>query len=1051
MKYNKLMLMLFIWSGFITMSTAATVNMTPIITYLLSDTSSEAENNTTIESNTTEPPGVNCTYGGIRIDSGIDADGSGTLEEDEITSTTYVCDANDTTAPIITLLGNNPDTYEASYTAYTDEGATATDDVDGNVSVVRSGSMSSYTVGTYLFTYTATDSSGNTATATRTVNVLDTTAPTITITGDNPTYIEWGSVYSDEGAIARSPNEEGSNPVSITSNTVDTSIIGAYEVVYSSTDDYNNTATATRTVYVVDSTPPVVTLIGDNPQVIIQGSSYVELGAYAVDNHDGNISSVYIYIDASDVDTSTEGDYNVSYIAYDNSQNASAFVYRTVSVTTIANDCIEVVPSFLYNIVETDQTLCYDASTGASISCTGTGQDGEYLGNDINYTSCAEGKVVVDNVTGLMWQSTTDTDGVDGLGDGDKMTQSNAQSYCETLDYGGYTDWRLPSTKELYSIYMFSGEDISGVTGASSNGTDVNVTGYKPFINTGYFDIGYGDTSKQERKIDGQYATSTLNVSKVISGISEGEEDAFFGVNFVDGHVKSYEMTLNGEVEPNFNYYVRCVRGNASYGKNDFAFTDNGTILDKATNLTWERNDHNASNFEDAVSICENLDHGGSTEWRLPNIKELQSLVDYTRTPEANNSASIDTTYFNSTAFINEAGQTDWGYYWSSSALLNHQGSGNKGGYITFGRGMGYINAPVDVHGAGAQRSDFKTVAGRDADNVTEFTVENNATFGTTAYRKGPQGDLIRVEHNFVRCVSGNADLVVTNTEVEDITDKILTNGSANCADYVAQYAATAIDVENSTEFTASLLIEVGNEVCTFNSNGIPNHDFNDGAGFAHDASEQDHVLMVTTTPTFAASPTDLTLGEANAVLLNGVKVSLLPAGCYGVSDGVKDCTDNNQPYRAVPASGLNPKFKVDSHNAHTNSSGTYHYHASPEALFDTSGSVVSPVIGFAADGFPIYGSYYDDNGTVRKVESSYQIKSGIREDYTYDGVDYNISEEGAYEGQYRDDYEYNATKSPLDECNGMTVNGEYGYYVTDDYPYIINCYSGTKNSSFKQ
>ena len=80
---------------------------------------------------------------------------------------------SDTTIPVITILGENPASIVQGAT-YTDAGATATDNVDGSVSVTTSGTVDTSTIGTYTITYTATDNAGNTATATRTVNVTNT-------------------------------------------------------------------------------------------------------------------------------------------------------------------------------------------------------------------------------------------------------------------------------------------------------------------------------------------------------------------------------------------------------------------------------------------------------------------------------------------------------------------------------------------------------------------------------------------------------------------------------------------------------------------------------------------------------------------------------------------------------------------------------------------------------------------------------------------------------------------------------------------------------------
>ena len=115
--------------------------------------------------------------------------------------------------------------------------------------------------------------------------------------------------------------------------------------------------------------------------------------------------------------------------------------------------------------------------------------------------------------------------------------------------------------------------------------------------------------------------------------------------------------------------------------------------------------------------------------------------------------------------------------------------------------------------------------------------------------------------------------------------------------------------------------------------------------------------------------------------------------------------------------------------------------------MYDTSGVTASAAIGFAADGYPIYGPYIDDNGSIRQVTSSYQLKSGTRESLSGEVA----LPEGSYVGTLIDDYKYQAGSGHLDECNGMMRNGSYGYYVTNTYPWVLKCLKGTPDSSFNK
>ena len=160
----------------------------------------------------------------------------------------------------------------------------------------------------------------------------DTTAPVITLSGANPQVIEAGTAYVELGATA-TDNRDGdlSNAIVIDAGQVDTAVPGSYVVTYSATDVAGNTGTTTRTVVVEDTTPPKITLLGDNPQVIISGNPYSELGATASDSLDGDLGAA-IVIDTTAVDTMVVGDYTVTYDVSDAAGNPAATVSRTVSV-----------------------------------------------------------------------------------------------------------------------------------------------------------------------------------------------------------------------------------------------------------------------------------------------------------------------------------------------------------------------------------------------------------------------------------------------------------------------------------------------------------------------------------------------------------------------------------------------------------------------------------------------------------------------------------------------------------------------------------------------
>jgi hypothetical protein len=283
--------------------------------------------------------------------------------------------------------------------------------------------------------------------------------------------------------------------------------------------------------------------------------------------------------------------------------------------------------------------------------------------------------------------------------------------------------------------------------------------------------------------------------------------------------------------------------------------------------------------------------------------------------------------------------------------------------------------------------------------------------------------------------------LSASGASAHDITDAIFKDRAATCTDYVAENTATATDVQERLRYTATTIITTNGRTCLIASNAVPNHDFNATGRFSNPFSQQSQQYTISTNPVANSEPTALSLRTDNAIFLNGVKLDLMAAGCFGVRDGRIGCNDMNAPYRYDPM-GPGGNFGTDEHNAHTQPDGTYHYHGNPLALFEQSNPIApSSVIGFAADGFPIFGSYIEDNGDIRAATTSYQLKTGTRPG----------GPGGQYDGTFIDDWEFVVGSGDLDQCNGMTQNGVYGYVVTATYPHVLGCFTGTPDASFNK
>ncbi|MFA6795981.1 MAG: DUF1566 domain-containing protein [Bacilli bacterium] len=330
------------------------------------------------------------------------------------------------------------------------------------------------------------------------------------------------------------------------------------------------------------------------------------------------------------------------------------------------------------SVVTTGQNVDYDADGNVIEPEEGDdfyGQDADYDSPAFSFTSWED--TVIDNNTGLMWQAVPSDD---------KFSWSEAVDYCDNLELDGFTEWRLPTAEELFSIsdfeegwpyldtdyFSFPSSTISGPGGDGSPQGRVNAD---------------DDSSESISKDQGQFWTS--NYYKVTE---EGAaKDVAFGVNHATGHIKAYPASVTGTM----GKHVRAVRGD-EYGVSNFTDNNDGTITDETSGLMWMSADlDEAMDWEDALDSAENSTFAGYTDWRLPDVKELQSIVNYDGSYPA-----IDQSLFTCSDFEENENY----YYWTgTSAYFSKLNPGyGYAWYVAFGFAVG--NDGLDSHGAGAVR-----------------------------------------------------------------------------------------------------------------------------------------------------------------------------------------------------------------------------------------------------------------------------------------------------------------------------------------------------------
>ena len=248
--------------------------------------------------------------------------------------------------------------------------------------------------------------------------------------------------------------------------------------------------------------------------------------------------------------------------------------------------------------------------TGQVTSYTITrGEDSDFEYHAPSFRENGDG-TITDNNTGLMWQKS----------DGGEMTYENAASYCQTLSLGGYHDWRLPTSHELFLIHIFD---------------NVN-----PALNTVYF-----------TKTTAEYWWSSEARADLASNVWVTNAGGGIGA-----HPKSETLSAGGTRR----FHIRAVRNSkvASLPAIHFKENGDGTITDNYTGLIWQQFQSNTSlTWEEALAYAAGLTLAGKSDWRVPNIKELQSI----------NDEKLYMPSFNKSFFP----KINAGNFWSSTSQVN--------------------------------------------------------------------------------------------------------------------------------------------------------------------------------------------------------------------------------------------------------------------------------------------------------------------------------------------------------------------------------------------
>jgi len=255
---------------------------------------------------------------------------------------------------------------------------------------------------------------------------------------------------------------------------------------------------------------------------------------------------------------------------------------------------------------------------------------------------------------------------------------------------------------------------------------------------------------------------------------------------------------------------------------------------------------------------------------------------------------------------------------------------------------------------------------------------------------------------------------------------------------------STAVGSPSDRLQPGTVSITVEGDYRIIRANGLPDHTTGrfPNHGNPNRIAAQNYSFRVPVNPKPAGKPTPLGM-HPFGVAINGVVFD------PGAAEWWRDDRSSGWQYEAMSGA---VNLGVDQNNAHVQPNGAYHYHAIPTGLMEnlTGGKPKIALVGWAADGFPMYGPWgcaetANTNSPITRLKSSYRVKTGERPD----------GPRGRYDGSFVADYEFVSGAGDLDECNGRTgvtpefPEGTYYYVLTAEFPFIPRMFKGTPDKSF--